>query len=103
MPGGSVNYQSKWTQSNTASYSQEGYVLVGLYVGYDIVPGVTVSANLDNLFDKTYFTSISSTSRSGLLGAISIHRQRTNLSQIVREARCSLVMAMRFAESRLRR
>jgi len=67
--GGSVSYQSKWTQSNTATYSQEGYVLADLYVGYDVVPGVTASVNVNNLFDKTYFTSISSTAFGNRYGA----------------------------------
>ena len=60
--GGSVNYQSKWRQSNTASYSQKGYALVGFYAGYDITPNLTASVNVTNAFDETYFQSISSTS-----------------------------------------
>ena len=60
--GGSVSYQSRWKQSNTAVYSQAPYAVVGLYAGYDVTPALTVSVNLNNLFDKTYFTSISSTS-----------------------------------------
>ncbi|WEK45970.1 MAG: TonB-dependent siderophore receptor [Candidatus Andeanibacterium colombiense] len=67
--GGSVNYQSKWTQSNFATYSQKGYALVDLYAGYDITPNLTLSANVTNLFDQTYFQSISSTAYGNRYGA----------------------------------
>jgi len=60
--GGSVNYQSEWQQSNTASYGQKGYALVGFYAGFDITPNLTASVNVINAFDETYFQSISSTS-----------------------------------------
>lgn len=67
--GGDISYQSRWTQTNTAAYGQGGYVLAGLYAGYDITPKLTVSANVSNLFDKTYFSSISSPSFGNRYGA----------------------------------
>ncbi len=67
--GGNFSYQSRWRQVNTATYSQAPYALVGLYAGYDVTPNLTLAVNIHNLFDKTYFASMSSTSFGNRYGA----------------------------------
>lgn len=57
--GGGVNWQSK-TSYDLHTYTQEPYTLVNLMARYDISENLSASVNLNNLFDKEYFTSASS-------------------------------------------
>ena len=57
--GASVNWQSRiYIEDATALVRQGGYAVVGLMARYDINPHVSVSANLDNVTDKTYLKSL---------------------------------------------
>lgn len=55
--GGDVLSQSK--TENTNGFEQEAYSLVGLMVGYKVSENIDTRVNLNNLFDKTYYSGIS--------------------------------------------
>lgn len=62
--GGGVNWQSSSYRTITRSYQglvdvgQASYALVSLMARYDIAKGTTISANVNNLFDKKYYSMI---------------------------------------------
>jgi outer membrane receptor for ferric coprogen and ferric-rhodotorulic acid len=57
--GAIVNVQSKiYTTENGAVIRQGGYTTVGLMGQYEITPKLTLSANLNNVTDKRYLTSL---------------------------------------------
>ncbi|MDH0893027.1 MULTISPECIES: TonB-dependent siderophore receptor [unclassified Pseudomonas] len=63
--GGGMNWQSRI--GNQDQYWQGSYALVNLMARYAITENLSGSVNLNNLFDKEYFTSVSS--NYGLHGA----------------------------------
>ena len=57
--GASVNLQSKIsTSENGATIHQGGYTTVGLLAQYAITPKVTLAANVNNVTDKRYLSSL---------------------------------------------
>lgn len=57
--GASVNLQSDiHTQENGITIRQGGYTTVGLLAQYDITPKLTLAANLNNVTDKRYLSSL---------------------------------------------
>lgn len=56
--GASLNYQSKTSYDSTNAAYQGGYSVVNLMASYDISKNLSVSANLNNLFNKKYLTSV---------------------------------------------
>lgn len=62
--GGGVNYQSDWEvgRYSTAPAKQPGYALVNLMASYPINDHLTVAFNASNVFDKKYYSYITSTS-----------------------------------------
>jgi len=67
--GGGLQVQSKsYVQSGTVRVTQGSYALANLRVAYDINSHLKISANLNNIFDKTYYKSLSSTTSSNFYG-----------------------------------
>jgi outer membrane receptor for ferric coprogen and ferric-rhodotorulic acid len=62
--GGGFNWQSK-TGFDLSYYTQESYAVANLMARYDITPNLSASVNLNNVFDKEYFTTTS----AGVYGA----------------------------------
>jgi iron complex outermembrane receptor protein/outer membrane receptor for ferric coprogen and ferric-rhodotorulic acid len=62
--GGGVNYQSDWEvgRYSIAPAKQPGYALVNLMASYPINDHLTVAFNASNVFDKKYYSYITSTS-----------------------------------------
>ncbi|WP_263264189.1 TonB-dependent receptor [Pseudomonas sp. RIT-PI-S] len=56
--GGGFDWQSK-TGYNLSNYSQGSYTLVNLMTRYDINDHLSATVNLNNVFDKEYFSSAS--------------------------------------------
>ncbi|GAA5005948.1 TonB-dependent siderophore receptor [Acinetobacter puyangensis] len=58
--GGGVNYQSKWTvgRYESIAYSQPAYALVNLMASYPINEHLNIAVNVNNLFDKSYYSQI---------------------------------------------
>lgn len=57
--GASVNVQSHiYTEENGVVISQGGYTTAALMAQYAITPKITLSANLNNITDKRYLTSL---------------------------------------------
>ncbi|TBV12492.1 hypothetical protein DNK01_14845 [Stutzerimonas kirkiae] len=56
--GGGINWQSK-AAYYPDTYMQGSYSLVNLMARYDISENLSASLNLNNLFDKEYFSSAS--------------------------------------------
>jgi outer membrane receptor for ferric coprogen and ferric-rhodotorulic acid len=57
--GASVNVQSKiYTAENGATINQGGYTTLGLMAQYEITPKVTLAANVNNVTDKRYLSSL---------------------------------------------
>ncbi|MFJ4157424.1 TonB-dependent siderophore receptor [Pseudomonas sp. NPDC089752] len=63
--GGGVNWQSASGYDLSYATTQGSYALVNLMARYQITPALSASVNLNNLFDKEYFT----TTAAGLYGA----------------------------------
>ncbi len=61
--GGGVNYQSEWEvgRYSTAPAKQPGYALVNLMASYPINDHLTVALNASNVFNKKYYSYITST------------------------------------------
>ena len=62
--GGGFNWQSK-TGFDLKYYTQESYAVANLLARYQITPNLSASVNLNNVFDKEYFTTTS----AGVYGA----------------------------------
>lgn len=62
--GGGVNYQSDWEvgRYSTAPAKQPGYALLNLMASYPVNDHLTVALNANNVFDKKYYSYITSTS-----------------------------------------
>lgn len=62
--GGGVNYQSDWEvgRYSTAPAKQPGYALVNLMASYPVNDHLTVALNANNVFDKKYYSYITSNS-----------------------------------------
>jgi outer-membrane receptor for ferric coprogen and ferric-rhodotorulic acid len=60
--GGGVRWQGteyyKGAGPNDETFTQDPYSVVDLMARYDFTPQTSVSLNLDNVFDKTYYTAI---------------------------------------------
>jgi outer membrane receptor for ferric coprogen and ferric-rhodotorulic acid len=62
--GGGASYQSKiWTNVSdqnyeTVKYTQGSYWLVDLMTRYQITDNLSATVNLNNVFDKKYFSNI---------------------------------------------
>ncbi|WP_437879403.1 TonB-dependent siderophore receptor [Pseudomonas sp. LRF_L74] len=54
--GGGVNWESK-SGDNLKVYAQESYALFNLMGRYDISQNISVSANINNLFNKDYYVA----------------------------------------------
>lgn len=56
--GGGVNYQSEWKvgRYDAISAEQSGYALVNLMASYPINEHLTLSANVNNVLDKKYYS-----------------------------------------------
>lgn len=64
-----VQAQSRYSVvSGTTTLAQAGYALVNMRVGYVINRNLTAALNVNNLFDRTYYQSLSSTSWSNRYG-----------------------------------
>ncbi|BAN49825.1 TonB-dependent receptor [Metapseudomonas resinovorans] len=63
--GGGFNWQSKYGD-DLRYYTQDSYAVFNLMARYDISENLTATVNLDNLFDKEYFSSANTT---GMYGA----------------------------------
>ncbi|MNJ65363.1 Fe(3+)-pyochelin receptor precursor [compost metagenome] len=50
------------------SFVESGYALYSMRIGYDLDEHWTVALNGDNLFDKTYYSTVSSTGYGNLYG-----------------------------------
>lgn len=60
--GGSVNWQSKtYVEENAYRFEQRAYAVVSLMVGYRHDKHLDIQLNIDNLFDKTYYSNIQGT------------------------------------------
>ncbi len=57
--GASLNYQSKTSYDTTNAAYQGGYSLLNLMASYDINKNLSVSFNLNNVFNKKYLNSVS--------------------------------------------
>ncbi len=62
--GGGFNWQSK-TGFDLKYYTQDSYAVANLLARYQITPNLSASVNLNNVFDKEYFTTTS----AGVYGA----------------------------------
>ncbi|AKS07893.1 TonB-dependent siderophore receptor [Pseudomonas trivialis] len=62
--GGGFNWQSK-TGFDLRYYTQDSYAVANLMARYEITPNLSASVNLNNVFDKEYFTTTS----AGVYGA----------------------------------
>lgn len=62
--GGGVNYQSDWEvgRYSTAPAKQPGYALLNLMASYPVNDHLTVALNANNVFDKKYYSYITSNS-----------------------------------------
>jgi iron complex outermembrane receptor protein/outer membrane receptor for ferric coprogen and ferric-rhodotorulic acid len=77
--GGSATIQSTHYVSGTAlsasgasvpfDFTQDGYALWNAMVQYRIDPRWTLTLNVNNLFDKTYYQTLGSTFSNNLYGA----------------------------------
>ena len=74
--GGGVNWQSRayfsskpWWSSMTLNAQQEAYALASLMARYDFNTQVSVTLNINNLFDKKYLGSMDTTFYTGVYGA----------------------------------
>ena len=57
--GGGVNYKSKfYTGEGDKRITQDAYALANLMLGYDIDSNIKAQINLNNIFDKKYYTGI---------------------------------------------
>ncbi len=67
--GGGVNAQSEtYKTSGVLRLSQAGYATWSGRVAYQITPNLMASVNLNNIFDKTYYRTLGSTSGSNWYG-----------------------------------
>lgn len=62
--GGGVNWQSK-TGFDLHTYEQKSYAITNLMARYDITKNLSAAVNLNNVFDKEYYT----TTTAGVWGA----------------------------------
>jgi outer membrane receptor for ferric coprogen and ferric-rhodotorulic acid len=63
--GGGVNWQSEIYRKSTGFHSrQDAYAVVNLMAGYRFDKHLDIQLNVNNLFDKTYYRSISSSATS---------------------------------------
>ena len=53
--GGGVNWQSK-VGEDLHTFSQGSYAITNLLLRYDVTPQLSTSVNLNNLFDREYFS-----------------------------------------------
>ncbi|MCH3717454.1 TonB-dependent receptor, partial [Campylobacter coli] len=61
--GGGLNYKSKfYTGEGSQRISQDAYALANLMVGYDIDSNIKAQINLNNVFDKKYYSGIGNNS-----------------------------------------
>ena len=62
--GGGVRWQGaeykKYAGPHRETFTQDAYSMVNLMAQYAFTPQTSVSLNLDNVFDKTYYTAIGS-------------------------------------------
>lgn len=64
--GGAMRTQSQvYTQYGV---QQGGYTLYDLFSSYDVTQNLQVNLNLNNVFDKRYYSSISATTGSNFFG-----------------------------------
>lgn len=57
--GGGVSFEGEhYSGSAAKKLTQESFALVNLMARYDLMPQLSVQLNVDNLFDKTYFSQI---------------------------------------------
>lgn len=67
--GAGLNWQSRfYVVSNGITLSQGAYAVAHIRADYAVTPKVQLGLNLNNLFDKTYFTSLSSTAWNNWYG-----------------------------------
>ncbi|GKS75861.1 TonB-dependent siderophore receptor [Acidovorax sp. SUPP950] len=67
--GGGVSYRSEFfAQSGTVRLTSGDYALFNAQVAYQINDKLSVSLNVDNLFDKTYYEKVSSLGRQNFYG-----------------------------------
>lgn len=72
--GYGLNYQGRFALNQRSLYGRtqfysDGYVTHRLLVSYELQPGLTVQANIQNLFDKKYYTAIRNNIGTSLTGA----------------------------------
>lgn len=63
--GGGVNWQSETGYNTSYATTQSSYALTSLMARYQISPSLSATLNVNNLFDKEYY----STTAAGLYGA----------------------------------
>lgn len=67
--GGGVNLQSKsYKTSGALRFGQSGYAVWSARVGYRINKNLNVALNVNNLFDKTYYRTLGSTTSGNWYG-----------------------------------
>lgn len=74
--GGGIDWQSRaysttyaWMIDKDFYYEQKAYALVNLMARYQVNERLSISTNLNNLFDKKYFSSVTDWWYSGFYGA----------------------------------
>lgn len=74
--GGGVNWQSRsdftsspWWSAKPLHGEQGAYAVAGLMVRYDFSEKVSLTININNLFDKQYWSSMDTTFYTGVYGA----------------------------------
>lgn len=74
--GAGVNWQSEihftatpWDLGKTVKAKQGSYALVNAMARYDVTPRLQLTANINNLFDKKYLSSLDETFYTGFYGA----------------------------------
>ena len=67
--GAGVNLQSSFYSDNgTVRLEQGGYALASLRVGYDLSRRVSLALNVDNLFDRTYWSKLDGVATNNYYG-----------------------------------
>jgi outer membrane receptor for ferric coprogen and ferric-rhodotorulic acid len=68
--GASVEYSSeRGVDVFPAPFSQDGYVVTDLRVGYDLTDEVNVAVNVNNVFDEKYYSSLFNATFGNVYGA----------------------------------
>ncbi|OHV07552.1 TonB-dependent siderophore receptor [Kushneria phosphatilytica] len=67
--GGGVTAMSDFHTSSSPAVEAPGYAVVDAMIGYDFTPALKGQLNFNNIFDKTYYERVGSTSTFNMYGA----------------------------------